>query len=368
MANFKKSFVFALLVLLVVVVACKGKNDGKTALDEVRTGTQGITLSFFPNAPPDKIHVEQGADVEANSFEVIIDLKNKGAYPQPNEGVAGAAPGLGKVYLSGFDPNIIEFKSSDGKSGDLSKLALEGKSTLNPNGGQDLMSFKGTVVVDNLIVDKYEPTFLATACYYYFTVAGPTACIDPNPYAVTREKKVCEVKDITLTGQGAPIAVTKIEEKALAAKTQFKIAIKNVGGGDVILSNAIEKCDPSGQQKIQREEIDKVLLQEVKIANKQLQCGPFADGTSKGTGGLVRLINGEGFVICELPSSDYGNKISAYTSPLNVHLSYGYRATAEKKVQIIKEASGIIGGTRDYVPSQPSQQPENQPFFEDDWR
>ncbi len=75
-----------------------------------------------------------------------------------------------------------------------------------------------------------------------------------------------------------------------------------------------------------------------KISDKALICGPFADGV-KSSGGLIRLINGEGFVICELPNSEYSNKISAYTTPLLIQLSYGYRTTAERKVLIKKETS-----------------------------
>ena len=108
---------------------------------------------------------------------------------------------------------------------------------------------------------------------------------------------------------------------------------------------ALSKCDPSGTQKITREDVDKVNLMWVKIADKAMMCAPFTEGPQKSTGGLVRMINGEGFVICELPSSEYSNKISAYTTPLLIQLSYGYRNSIEKKIQIKKEISGVTGGT-----------------------
>ncbi|MBS3114167.1 hypothetical protein J4448_03625 [Candidatus Woesearchaeota archaeon] len=343
MINLKKRLVFALFLIIIILISgCKGKKDVKKSLEEIRTGTEGIVLSFLPNAPPATIHVEKGAPLETNTFDVVLEIKNKGAYPQPDEGVGGLGPSFGKVFLSGYDPSIITLESKDGKSGDISKLTLEGKSTINPNGGQDILSFNGKVIAENLNVEKYEPTLLATACYYYFTVAGPSVCIDPNPYSTVKEKKVCEVQDIALSNQGAPIAVTKIDEEAFATKTQFKITIKNVGGGDVLKADAtLNKCDPSGTQKIAREDIDKVNLIWVKISDKALMCGPFAEGPAKNTGGLIRVINGEGFVICELPSNEYSNKISAYTTPLLIQLSYGYRNSIEKKIQIKQEISGL---------------------------
>ncbi|MBI2654628.1 hypothetical protein HYX02_07545 [Candidatus Woesearchaeota archaeon] len=342
MINLKRRLIFVLvLVLLIAASGCKIKGKGDTkktqkSIDEIRAGTEGIVMNFLANAPPEKLHVEPGAD---NSFDVVLELKNKGAYPQPDEGVSGLAPGFGKVFLSGYDTNILTFDKTDS---DLSQKALEGKSSINPNGGQDLLTFKGKINAENLNVEKYEPTLLATVCYYYFTIAGPSVCIDPNPYSTVKEKKVCTVQDTTLSDQGASIAVTKIDEEAFATKTQFRITIKNVGGGDALKADAaLEKCNPHGTQKIEREDIDKVNLMSVKAADKLLQCGPFAEGNVKGTGGLIRLINGEGFVICELSSSEYSNKISAYTTPLVIQLSYGYRSTIERKLQIKKEISAL---------------------------
>lgn len=349
--NLKKRFVLAsLLILLLVISSCSltGKKGASTSskskktVEDIRVGTQGIVLSFLPNNPPERVVVEQGVE---NPIKVVLQLNNKGAYPQPDEGVSGLAPGFGRVYLSGYDNNIIKFTRN---SFDLSHTTLEGKSTINPNGGIDFVTFDGNIIADNLNVERYEPTLLATACYYYFTIAGPQVCIDPDPYSTITQKKVCEVADTALSNQGAPIAITKITEEALATKTQFRITVKNVGGGEVIKGSAsagteaMDKCNPFGENKLGREDIDKIFLQEVKLGTKDLQCGPFADQSSvKGTNGFVRLINGEGSIICELPKSDYGQTNSAYTTPLKIKLSYVYKNTAERKVLIKKETSGL---------------------------
>lgn len=335
------------LILAIAISGCKAKSDTKKSIEEIRTGTEGIVLSFLANTLPSTIHVEEGVD---NSFDVVLELRNKGAYPQPEDKITGPE---GKLYLSGYDANIISFQlkgyeqqgpllpgtAFNNPIGYLAKMALDGKSTINPNGGQDIISFTGTIDPTKMKTEKYDLTLLATACYNYNTIAGPSVCIDPDPYSTTTEKKVCEVKDITLQSQGAPVAVTRIDEEAFAQRTQFRITIKNVGGGDTIKVSAVDKCDPFGSEKLEREDIDKVYILGVTVGDKHLECKPLIDtetGTDKDQG-YVRLINGEGSVICELSKNDYGKSNTAYTTPLNIKLVYVYRNTAERKIQIKKE-------------------------------
>lgn len=343
MIKLEKKFIFALfLAISILIFGCTGKKDVKKSLEEIRTGSDGIVINFLPNAPPEMIHVEEN---QPNQFDIVLELKNKGAYPQPGEGASGLAPSFGKIFLSGFDPKIITFESKDKNPGDLSTARLEGKSTINPNGGQDIMSFTGKIDFNNLNVEKYEPTLLATACYYYSTTAGPSVCIDPDPYSTINTKKVCQVQDTTLTNQGAPIAVTGIGEEAFATKTQFRITIKNVGAGDVLKADAANnKCDPYGTQKIDREDINQVELIYAKISDIFLICGPFASSPIKNTGGLIRLINGEGSITCELQNKDYSKTLSSYTTPLLIQLAYGYKVIAQRKLQVKKEGGGLGSG------------------------
>ena len=353
MINLKKRLIFVFfIVLLIAVSGCiSGKKDVTKSLEQIRTGTEGIVVNFVPNNPPDKVYVEGNTDENLNKFDVVLELRNKGAFPQP-EDTYKAPKGL--LFLSGYDPNIIDFTvkepKSEAKVVDLGRVALEGKSTINPNGGQDIVSFEGKIISNNLNVQKYEPVLLATVCYNYETVAGPVVCIDPDPYSTLKEKKVCQVQDTVLSNQGAPIAITRIDEEAFAAKTQFKITIKNVGNGDAMKPDSETKCNPIEGPKLEREDIDKVQLQGVIIRDKPLECGPFADSTTQTATtekGIIRLINGEGFVVCKLNKEDYGKSNTAFTTPLTIRLGYAYRTTAQRSVQINKEsgASGVASGS-----------------------
>ncbi|MBI4452573.1 hypothetical protein HY637_04030 [Candidatus Woesearchaeota archaeon] len=354
MASLKKSIMISLLIiLLVAVVACPTKKkDTKTKTEELRSGAEGLKIRFLPNNPPATIIV--GKNIQNNKVDLVLEVVNKGVYPQPED----TKVINGKVYLSGYDKNIIDFQQP---SYDLSKSqSLYGKTLINTEGGTETITFTGDVILESLKVDKYEPIFLATLCYEYHTIAGPSVCIDPDPYPQVKQKKVCEVKDITLTSQGAPIAVTKITEKALSDRTQFTITVKNVGLGDVLRTGAeqtsaqgqqqsgtsIEKCDPFGSNKLAREDIDKVHVDSITIGDQFLQCVPFSDKPGKADAGDIRLQNGEGTIICEFPKdystgvSSYSGGNTAYTTPLKVELSYGYKTTAEAKTLLKKEDTG----------------------------
>ena len=361
MAKSRKILVNASLFILLVMISgfsfsCSQKKDTKKTIDDIRVGTDGISVNFLANNPPATVHAESNLP---NNFDVIVELANKGVYPQPDEATALK----GKVFLSGFDTNILDFSE---KSIDLGKKQLSGKSLVNPIGSSDIGVFKGkvpTIILDNLKVDKYEPTLLATLCYHYQTIAGPSVCIDPDPYTTVKQKKVCEASPVTLTSQGAPVAVVKVDEEAFSTNTQFKITIKNVGNGDVIRDRAeafanqpsgsnpysgdqsvdpVDRCDPFGASKLGREDIDKVYVEEVSVGQTSLICWPFTDTSSKSPQGFIRLLNGEGSVICELQKTDsgYPGGKTAYSTPLKIVLDYVYKTTADRKVLIQKESIG----------------------------
>lgn len=318
--RYTKTLIFIIFTFILVSgFTCNQNNN--SGFDDRRspTGTDGITLSFLPNAPQDRYLV---GDIE-EKIDVILEVRNKGAWPQTEgENIMDR----GKVYVSGFDDEIIRL---DDRSKILNKDFLQGLSLINPDGGFDTAEFKGGIQAIDLLTDTYNPTILATACFPYVTKAGPPVCIDPEPFDTKREK-VCSVGSTTLSSQGAPIAITRIDQEASSSKITFKITIKNVGGGDVLKLSSLEGCNPYGVSTLTRQDFDKVELIRATVGISELQCGPFIEGKE------IRLFNGEGSIFCTLLRSEYENEGSAYTTPLNIELSYGYRKTASKQIRISK--------------------------------
>ena len=315
------------------------QKKGTSSADDFKRGPSGLIMEFVRNYPGDSYIVNEGTN---ENILIMIDLKNKGTYPE------GDKFEKGNVYISGFDDEIINSGEKNGstytkmvKSKSISDMFLPAASPINPLGGFATVEFEGKIIADKITVDEYNPTIMATACYPYGTKASPTVCVDPQPFD-DRQEKVCHIGSQTLGTQGAPVAVTEITQEAATDKIQFKITIKNVGDGDVINSSlgSLSKCSPLGGGKLDRKEFDRVQVTNIKIGSVDLwsddkdlnKCSPFADGTQN----IIRLFNGEGFVICTLTVPELGDVQSAYTTPLNIELEYNYRSTISKPIKISK--------------------------------
>ncbi len=317
---------------LFLLSACTG---GRSSKDKIEiTGTEGLVMNFVPNNPRERVVVGENSE----EIRFLIEARNKGTY---SEGTTLD----GSVFLSGFDPKIITFSGSNPEtstaipmksaSGGESKF-LERRSVLNPVGGYDIFEFVGTINGNNIKLEAYEPIFSATACYRYQTVAGAPVCIDPKPYDV-RKDKVCAVQPIALSSQGAPIAVTSIEPEVVGKKYQYRITIKNVGGGDVVRAEPA-KCNPHQPDttlQLSRKDFDLVQFTEAKIQENPLTCRPlvnFEGDTKK----YIRLIDGSAFIICTLDKQLIDTQTTAFTTPLEITLGYTYRNNIQRSIQIIK--------------------------------
>jgi len=295
-----------ILLMIIFVVSCKPDTNGKQPSDNFRTGTQGLTLNFLPNTPPSRIY-------DQDKLHVQIEIKNLGAFNVGNTD-------LEKIYLSGFDTNIITQIPPGGKT--ISKM--QGKDAFNLQGGVDIVSFESTINLEN--ADRYNPTILATACYQYETQASENVCIDPQPFTSTARAKSCIPRNLGLGSQGAPVAVSSVDVEPRPGRTDFRIQISNVGSGDVfrLENNGLSKCNP--QQGLNTfEDINYVSVQDIFVGQDSIKdsCNPK---------GELRLINGRATLYCNYPvqGSD------AYTSTIKVILKYGYRTTIQKTIEIVK--------------------------------
>ena len=312
----KKYVEFFLLLAVIIAPSCTKSGGTASGIE----GTDGLEMSFLPNQPPAKIVVGK----DNTPFGVTLEARNSGTYSDGQHLD-------GKIFLSGYDKNIIEFKDGHGQATRVKYL--EGKSQSNPVGGLDLFEFSGNVIAGNLLADTYDFNLLATACYSYQTKAGPSVCIDPNPYQADIEKS-CSVDAISLGSQGAPIAVTNVEEEVMTGEFQFKITIKNVGGGQAIKTDNFDDCNPFESRIDLKQNVDFIYVDgKIKIGSTDLECRPIGSDNS------IRLIEGAGYIICTLPNTDDIKRFSqGYTTPIIIPLKYTYRTSIQQPIQVIKRS------------------------------
>lgn len=301
-----KSLLSIYIMLIAVFLAgCspQGYISNKDFSDtEFHTGTQALVMNFIEKSPPDRVYENQPLDI-------MLEYKNRGAFDIS----------IGRIYLSGFDDTYI-----DPRPDYLPNLEVDGKSIFNPKGEiTQTVTFTDNSIQLPQGVDKITQIIKATACYEYRTEASAEVCI--NPYTTTQalRENICQVRSVSLSGgQGAPVAVTDIEEEIYRNKLQFRIYFENVGGGTVIRPGAINNCHTS----LQREDANKLEVRKVSFSGKTMRCEPANP---------INLDDrGKGFIFCYYE----GNLGSdAYNTLLHIELDYGYRNSIQKSVEILSE-------------------------------
>lgn len=306
--NFTKTILPIIIILVLFMSGCITNPFIKTTTqDDLRTGSQGILMEFLTNAPSSETY-------EDYPFQIGVILKNVGAYDIKN----------------GFISFTIEedYMELINQNDEVVRFSLKGKSISLPTGDQLIKIIKAKTKKIDEQSEKHESTILANVCYQYQTKKDITICIDTDIHNLKKMQKVCLIKDITLTPQGAPVAITKIESEMLPAeddnliKPAFKIQIKNVGNGEVIDKDKIS--DVCSSEPLEHKELNIVDIK-VMLSNEELECKPEP----------LKLKANEDEVRCILEKGIPKDR-ATYTSPLTIELDYGYTYSISTKVVIRK--------------------------------
>jgi len=263
-------------------------------------------MEFLTNAPPSETY-------EEIPFNIGILLKNAGAYDVK-----------GGIISFTVEEDYIELPNK----GDI-RFNLNGKSVALPIGDQKTEMIRTKTKKISGQSEMHTSKILVSICYPYQTKKNVDVCIDTDMYGIKNMKKVCNVKDIALTTQGAPIAITKIESEMLSSddetivKPSFKIYIKNVGGGIVFAKENINNVCSSAPLKY--EEMNAVKIK-VMMSGEELQCREE----------ILKLKENKDNVRCTLENGISTEK-AIYTTPLTIELSYGYSTSMSKDILIKKE-------------------------------
>ncbi len=332
----KKLILIIGILSLMLLAGCEGgflkgrKGNAPITDVDIREGFDGLSMQFLQNAPPDNVFTETG-------FPIAIDLKNNGASDiKDTKG----------ILVIGLETNYAELVKEVDKNG--IRFGLNGKSIYNPVGDKDVIEIDARAKRIGEQSETFTSRVSATACYPYKTIFGTSVCVDTDVYGAIKGLKACTVKDLEFDkGQGAPVAVTKVEARMLAGidknivKPHFIIHIENKGNGQVIdpqegiISRACTK------EPLEYKNFNSIQIK-VSLSGKDLNCRIGESESEDGEGGtaagpttIIRLREKKDFVRCTLEEGiDRGR--DAYVTPLKVELDYGYTFTISKNVVIKK--------------------------------
>jgi len=317
----KTLIIIMLICFTLILSSCSLLNKGASQRKEVNiyTGKSGLEMNFLKNSPPAKV-------MEKSEFPIILELSNKGAHNIADK------ESEEKGYITFYNNDYFQFvKWTDNSevastNEQLLSINLGGKSNLNPTGESSTVYATITAKTLEQQTETMSPSARFTACYDYETTGQQDVCVDTDPYNLRYFKKSCESKTITLSDQGAPVAVTKIEPVIMIEndkiKPTYEITIENIGNGEVYqYGKSMEACS-----KISKDDY-KIFFNNISIqvwlGEIELVC----------THTNTKLIDKKGTFRCSLESGVDKN-IDTYSTTLKIILTYGYMESISKDIEI----------------------------------
>ena len=318
----------ALLLAPLAISGCgTSQQAGGKNIQDVQTGTTGLEVEFLKNAPPKIVF-------EKTLFPVMLRVKNTGTYPIA-EKKAILSLGVERDYISSI--NVEEGGRISRNNDNEAMFTLEGKTPLNPKGDEEVITYTVEAGKIDPQSESHPSTIIASLCYPYETKLAASVCIDPDPNNVRPIRKSCTVQDLSYSsGQGAPVAITKVEIQVLptaseAVKPQFLISIENKGKGEVMKFSAADAaCRRTGGALTYRE--FNAVEMHATLSGQDLECSlrneAVADESNPNPDAqeFARLSSGKGVVRCSYPDDApaIGKAAESYTAPFTITLSYGY--------------------------------------------
>jgi len=210
-----KKYYLLIPVLFIFLISC-GQEEILSEYN-FKQGVAELELRLLDNAPPDKIY-------QGSQFKLIIEADNQAAYDITQ----------GRVWFSGIFENYFFIDPLErGLNEESLTGQLEGRSLTNPSGEKTFLEFEGQAAQLFENAEEFVGNFFLKADYHSTMDFVDTICINPNLYSVYDSG--CTMQDRkSYSGQGAPIAVTSLEEIIVPnSHVEFRVSIKNRGRGEV---------------------------------------------------------------------------------------------------------------------------------------
>ena len=334
---------FMLFLLAVVFLAgCSHEdiqkiiNPGDGGSKPSTEGTDGLTLKFFEGAPPESLLANVGSETETK-VNIGIMIENKGVQ---DLNCSSSKQGCGHFRIDGG--KYIKLDEAF-KAGDLRGALESSKVSVIPG---KIWSGSGGRVAIEMQANLTNPgkttrsTIFANVCYPYKTSLSTPICVETAHYSV--ENRVCDLRAIPFSSQGAPVAITRIDQDSVIdgdkVKPRLGIHVKNVGGGFVIGKEDEElrgACTANGDST---EIIGKITVESASLSGMKFDC----------VNKEVFLYSGVGFFYCVFEGDGFGRDASNnFVSPFYITLAYGYRNAESKTVniEVLDEKPQVVRAT-----------------------
>lgn len=339
-----------MIITAILAIFTFGCSSASTQTKEINVfvGTDGLSVVFANNAPPQRVF-------ESSDFPIVLRIRNNGAFSitDQSQGI-NELNGLKGLLTIGTEKDYVKsttFQSGErifnGDKDNEIYFFVDGKTQINPQGDELIVPIVGKTGKLDPQSERRISTITANLCYPYKTVLSTTLCLDPDIAGLNTGKKVCSVKDIDFnSGQGAPIAITRIESQMLfdestnKIRPQFVIYIENKGKGTPVdVSSYLGMCRNTDYIKDTWNVAYLNAYTSGSMDNNQnkLECSPSPSSLEKGTG-YVRFIDNKNFVKCTFKEGIDKN-VDAFLSPLRIEITYGYVQTVATNFAIQKPAT-----------------------------
>lgn len=286
------------VLFLIFLVGCDFAGFGSPQpqipkITDLLVGTQGVVSNFI--SLPDKILMCQ-------SMDVVVEMKNLGA--DVGEG----------DFVFIVEESVLKPEAS--KNG---KFKVEGKTQYSPQGETIRKSLKVKSQSLPSQLETINTPIIFQACYPYKTFLSAQVCLD----AQKEGRKACTPKILNFqNGQGAPVAITKVEPRMLpegdGVRPVVVMSIANVGGGRIVTADQVFNiCSGAKTEGIKNE-----ILVSASLAGEVMECRPEKVPFDVGKDVQV-MCTGRSVV-----------KDSSFETVLTAELSYGYVSTLTRQISV----------------------------------
>lgn len=299
----------AFIVLVLLLAACT-QDSGPSAGTPFIGGSQGLQISFEPDAPPAEVY-----DGASFPFDVVVKVENRGEFPVSSDKMF--------VELLGFDARQFGKPSNQLIKGPEDSLDARYKDSTGSvqESVPSYVSFTSLNYVDVIPGSELQFPLRARACYLYGTIATTKLCARENVLN-PRGEGICEVAaDKEVFNSGAPVQVSSMVESARGVnKIGFTFKVTHVGTGHIYEKGHL--CDTAT-----RDFEDKVFV-EVSSPVPGLDCTGL-----QGASGYTTLYGGSKTITCTQTLPEPRD----FEFPVTITLTYDYEEAITTNV-VVKHA------------------------------